>query len=52
MKEDKSNGIGYIRFWAAFYDTDKRKEGLRFIFQVIRVNLGSAWLLDLLLKRL
>ena len=24
MKEDKSNGIGYIRFWAAFYDTDKK----------------------------
>ncbi len=51
MKEDKSNGIGYIRFWAAFYDTI-RKGGLRFIFQVIRENLGSVWHLDLHLKRL
>ena len=39
MKEDKSNGIGYIRFWAAFYDTDKKGR----IAVYISGDQGESW---------
>lgn len=39
MKEDKSNGIGYIRFWAAFYDTDKKGR----IAVYISGDQGKSW---------
>lgn len=39
MKEDKSNGIGYIRFWAAFYDTDKKGR----IEVYISGDQGESW---------
>lgn len=39
MKEDKSNGIGYIRFWAAFYDTDKKGR----IAIYISGDQGESW---------
>lgn len=39
MKEDKPNGIGYIRFWAAFYDTDKKGR----IAVYISGDQGKSW---------
>ncbi|WP_455496536.1 DUF6359 domain-containing protein [Coprobacter sp.] len=39
MKDDKQNGIGYIRFWAAFYDTDKRGK----IAVYISGDQGKTW---------
>lgn len=39
MKDDKPNGVGYIRFWAAFYDTDKKGR----IAVYISGDQGKSW---------